>query len=899
MAKKIVSLILSLYIAISMVFTGAAGYTYAGSLKSYDGSFKLEWFEKDKWEIVSGVKEIIVRNVGSSNLLYVTSDKQDKAMTIAYESEEPLDLSAYNEIVVGFVVNIGSDYLYEITYYCEGGIFSDTVAGDNKSSKNTVHFKLPPEASDRITKIEITVDSNSERPSFFTIDGFYADNSRTYSYAERFMSRRLTSLSGAAQFYDDYAEIIPDENGALIECELMTQYKDESVFAVVEVSSPYAGMLTVENPSAKKTSSTAMYAGTAKYSILISGLQDRIRIGFSGSENSDELPIRFVSLKLISIEENKTESLGTIDTCTYEKGKITVKGTVDSETIIENINSDLALYKIPYDHSGELPKEAEVEMSISTEYKLEVPVSYDHTQYKYVVALKNKQKVVPLTDPVYAVSQSSNPAVSQDCDVGIHNAESSAVFESEVNSVIVDVYTDHLFASSDTVSAIRFAYRDNVYYLNSDYINEISSDVSFYASVGRKVYVRLLSEEKGSFGVELSQKNSVDMMCAAAAYLGSNYVKVEGIIVLTGFDYSNDLDRRAKEASELLGLFTSALRSVNSNTDVITWIPGEMGYISSMLAMHNKRNGFSDTGVIYECQNINDCVSSLKAYGDAAKAYGASFGNEMIFLNLNTTASEINSVKQLYESADQGEITCVVFSVSDSMTTDEVCSLIENIHEDGHIRDEFTAFKKPLDHRGEYTLWDFTQSYDTYGWLAGGSCFAPETQKSAFGDKRVLKSNVVPTYDTEGILVGWFDGVTDLTYADIMKVELAVDGDTHKEIPVSIVLGGNGAKAEFITTARKGDQAVYFDINSYKNADKVEYIAIIINSSEEIALEISKVSILSHNLADNELKAMICQDSINVAQQSSFYIFAGAIISSTIVIFIALSKKKSTRQNGQ
>ena len=44
---------------------------------------------------------------------------------------------------------------------------------------------------------------------------------------------------------------------------------------------------------------------------------------------------------------------------------------------------------------------------------------------------------------------------------------------------------------------------------------------------------------------------------------------------------------------------------------------------------------------------------------------------------------------------------------------------------------------------------------------------------------------------------------------------LAVDGDTHKEIPVSIVLGGNGAKAEFITTARKGDQAVYFDINSY------------------------------------------------------------------------------------
>ena len=64
-------------------------------------------------------------------------------------------------------------------------------------------------------------------------------------------------------------------------------------------------------------------------------------------------PIRFISLKLISIEENKTESLGTIDTCTYEKGKISAKPSIglspkqiDKGCVIFNINkvTDIFLF---------------------------------------------------------------------------------------------------------------------------------------------------------------------------------------------------------------------------------------------------------------------------------------------------------------------------------------------------------------------------------------------------------------------------------------------------------------------------------------------------------------------------------------------------------------------------
>lgn len=896
MVKKIVSLFLALVIIVPMVLTAYAGYTFAGSYSNYDNSYKLEWFDKDRWKAVSGVKEIIVRNVGSSNLLYVTSEKNYEAMTIAYVSEEGMDLSAYNEIVVGMALANAENCVYTITYFYEGGSFSDKTSSDG-GTKNALHFMLPPENSHNITRVELTLENHISIPDFFAIESFYADSNRTYSYADLLGSRRVAAVAGNAFYYDDRVELVQNEKGACLEFELIKDYEEASVLAVIEVKSTFPGIINVENASTGKISTAALYSGTAKYNVMISELENKIRLGFSGGDNSGSAAVEILSLQIIPVSKDETVRLGTIESCLVENGKLTVKGNIDSSTAIEYINSKLALFKVPYNYNGEDLGESEIEMSISTSFTIATQLNHDFTQHKYVVAIKTKNKIIPLTEPIYASSGKPTPNVSQKCHIGLHNAKSTAVFESEAEDVILDVYVDHLFASSDTVAAIRFAYKDNVYYINSRYVNELSSKVDFFTSIGSKVYFRILTDEEGSFNFDISQKSSVDMMRACAAYIGSHYEKIAGVIVLSGFNYSNGYEARAKEASELLGLFSSSLKSSNGSLELFVSIREDQGYVATMLAAYNKRNGIDNVGIVYDVQNYSDCVTSLKALCDSASFYGNSFVKTMILWKAKRDDISADVYKQLYENADQNSVSAVVLSVNDSISTNEICSIFESVYGSGHKRYQFEAFKTELSYRGEYALWDFTQAYNTFGWFAGGCCSSPETTKSVFNDSRVLKSTVIPSQDDEGILVGWFEDVTDLSAADILRLDLAVKLNSHREISIRVVLGGNGVKAEYITLVKQGEHSIYLDVYSYPQANKVEYIAVIIDSEEEAALEISEVSVLSRTLADDELKTIAGKSGEDIQEHSIFYVFAGAILSSTIIVFIALSKKKTTKHN--
>ena len=898
MNKRIISLFLVLMMVSSMIFPICAGYIYPGKFKDYDNSYKLEWFDKDKWEIVSGVKEIVMRNMGSSNLMYVTSDKQGEAMRIAYVIEDGIDLSAYNEIVVGMILNNSKDCTYTITYYYDGGSYSDKVTSD-KGTKNTLHFMLPSENSDSITRVEFEVSNPVSIPNYFAIESFYADSNRTYSYAEKFQSRRVSVTEGNAKYYDDHIEIIPNENVAYLDCELIKDYNSGSAVAVIEIKSSFSGMMTVENVSTGKTSTTSLYVGTVKYNIMISELEKKLKVGFLGGDNSGEALIELLSLQIIPVAKDETESIGTVESCLFDNGKLTVKGNIDSSVAVKYINSSLALFRVPFNYSNENYElgEPEIEMSISTAFAIETAVKYDYTRYKYIVAIKTKDEVIPLTDPVYAFPKKTAPVTNQECHKGLHNAKSTAVFESEAEDVVIDVYVNHLFASSGTVSAIRFAYRDNVYYINSSYVNELSSKVDFFTSIGSKVYFRVLSDEEGAFDFSLTQDYSVDLMRASAAYIGSHYEKIAGVIILSEFNYNESQSDRIKEASDLLGLFASSLKSVNNTMELYVSINRNNGYIATVLSAYNKNNGIDNVGVFYDVQDFSDCVVNLRALCDSAILYGNAFEKTMILWRAKKDSITTDAYKQIYENAIQNSVSSVILSANDNITTNDICNVFEGLYEKENVRYQFDAFKTETEYRGSYDLWDFTQSYNTFGWFAGGYCSSPETTKSVFNNSRVMKSDITPTRDDEGILVGWFNDVTNLSIADVLKVDLAVKIDAHRDVSIRVVLGGNGSKAEYVTTAKNGEHSIYLDINSYTQANKVEYIAIIINSEIESTLEVSRVSVLSHALADDELKFASGKNDDYFQDKSTLYVFIGAFVSSTIVAFIALSKKKTTKHN--
>ncbi len=895
MIKKIACVMLALFMMLSTTIAANGGFIYSSQYAPSEDSVELNWFSKDQWEIIEGIRDIKTRNTSSSKLLYIISDKQADRMAIESVFEDGVDLSAYNEIAVEFIVSDGVECTYKITYYYDGGSFSDSVKSD-AGSRNIAYFRLPSEKSDSIKKIEISVYSDNNDLNYFAVSSFSADSNRTYSYGQIYQSRRIYSESSNVNYYDDHVEVVSKKSEGSLICELLEDFEKESALVVVELDSSYTGIVTLENLSTDQSYSTAMYAGIAKYSFLLSDLEKNMKFSFSEGDASKNMSVKLLSLKVVQIPEEE-KALGTVESCMYENGKLIIKGTVDSEATIEYIDSVIAVYKVPYNYNGENLKTPVIEANLSTFYEIEFPVSYDYTQYKYVVALKNRKTIVPVSSPVYAVSKPTLDHLSQGCDVGLHDVGNAAFFESEAEKIVIDVYTNKLFVSVDEIAAIRYTYRDNVYYINSEYANELSASASFITSVGGKVYFRVLSSESGKFDFNINRISSVGEMCAAAGYIGSHFENIEGVIALSGFSYKNNFTENVKQASELLGLFVSSFRSQNRNAEIFVSISEGYEHIAPLLARYNELSCIEDVGVVYECTKQSRAANEIKALCDSAALFGSSFRSSILFWKVDKSNATSGVFNWLYERAEQKNVSCVVFSIGDSMTTDEISDVLAGLYADDYLRYEFEAFKSDIEFRGQYKLWDFTQSYNTFGWLAGGACSMPETAKSVFNDKRVIRSSFTPTDDKEGILVGWFEGVTDLSAADVLIVDLAVDGNKIGEIPVSIVLGGNGIRAEYNTEIGSGESSINLNLSSFPQSNRVEYIAVIANSSFNATFEIYDLSIVSNTLSDDELKATVTSETDNYGGNTNLYVFFVGVVMSAIVVFIALSKKKTVKQN--
>ncbi len=884
-----------------MIFCGLlvpaySAYITDGVSSAGADAVKMNWFSKENWEAVSGVDSIHVRKTGSSNLIYVTSEGNSNTMKIAYVPEEAMDLSGYNELVFEMAADEKSAVTYELTYYCGEKTFVESVRSEN-GKKSTAYFALPRENSGSVSRIELSVGNTDKSLKYFTVDNIFADTHRTYSYGERFSSRMIETPEGKAVYNDEYIELIPDENGVYADCTLIKDYGKETAMVVVEIYSPHSGIINLENRSAQTIQTTALYGGTAKYSFMVSEVSDSLKIGFYEGDTSSSSPIKFISLEIINITEDKTETYGTIESCSYENGKVIVKGTLDSHAAVEYISSKLALYKVPFDYDGERELfEPEAEMNISTVFEIEAPIDYEHVRWKYLIAIKTKDDVIPITDPVFAFSRSSLSTAGQECRVGIHNVQTTAAFESGADDIVLDIALDRLFTTVNIGSAIRYAHGDNVYYMSGDYVNELMSSIEFYTSIGSKVYIRLIGEGDDFMGFSAEDEASVDILCASAAYIGSTFKKAAGVIVFSDFDYGDDKEESAKKLSLLIGMFVSSFRDVNSTADIILSVDEDMSYVAPLTAYFNKKNGITNIGLMYECRNTADSVASVKAVNDAAAAMSASFRSLLILWKPEGSFPDASEFTSLYDTASKSAISGVVFSSNEKITTDTICECFAGIHGEGYVTHEFSATADGEYYRGSYSLWDFTDSYNTFGWLAGGSCSAPETARSSGGEGRVLKTVITPSGGEEGILVCWLEGVTDLSVADSLKMDFNIDANTGEAMPVTLVLGGSGLKAEYKSEVYYGENSIYADLGLFGESNRVEYVAVIVDMDKEATLEISKISVVSRQLGSEELKSEFVTVEENERDMASLYIFVGAVISSTVVIFAILSKKSATKR---
>ncbi len=886
--KKILAVILAVVSLLALALPAGAAYVSSNYSLNTELAKRVYMLNKNEWIAISGIDSIRTRRSGSNDVLFITGEGDSKKMSASYEPRRFPSIEKFNELSFDVKCSTNGNVNYSLTYYYGDKSFTDT-AENVSPERRLIRFRIPEEAHKNYERMVFTVSSSEDAIiNSCTILAVHGDDFRSYSYIERFASNRV-EMPPEATDLDDCIEVVPAAEGSSLKCILEKPFEGDTVLVTMRIYSPYAGILTVKNEATDKVQTTAMYRGEATYCFIISGVQDSITVGFSAGEASGGKAVRFISLSPTAVTRSVETTYGTVESCIFDGKKVTVKGSIPSETAVKYIKSRLALYRIPYD-SGEAYELSEpiAEMRISTSFTLSAAVDYDHTRYRYVAAIVDGKKILPISSPYYAFVRSErNTNVAQGCEIGLSETDAVSALSAKVGRIVLDADCNKLIRPSyEAGSIVRITYHDKVFYLDGDQINQLASQVEFYTAAGIKVYLRVTdSAEEGS------RENQEDVLCAAASYLAEKFPELGGMILSAEMNKGESIIGDAAEASRLLALFKGAIRNKNTDCRILASADPDSISRAVMMAYYNKLSGVDNVDLFFECSMNTEDIVEAKALFDSAAMAGSAYRS----LELYCGGGGESAHGEIYSGAVKAGVSAVVFSAA-GMDSDGVVGAVEEMRENKTTVYEYGVLVGDFEYAGECSLWDFKGSYDTFGWLSGGSCLSPQTVRASLGEGRAMRSIISPRNSESGVLIRWFDGVTDISFADHMRFSLYTENTSSENIPLKVVLGAGSARAEYKTELVAGESTVTVDLGGFAQANKLDYVALILEARSEASVEIADVSLLSERMTDDQLKARIAPRIEPERDMASVWIFFGAVLSSTVIIFAVLTKKKNVKK---
>ncbi|MBQ7836970.1 MAG: hypothetical protein IJ389_06905, partial [Clostridia bacterium] len=753
--KRIIAFFIALVTLWATAVYAVGAYVSGHESLDTENAIKLDIINDSDWSSEYNVDSISVRRSGSSNALYIVAESRKASMAVSYEPEKMLELSEYNELCFDVSVTSKGKCSITVKYHYPAGTYEDTAEGIS-SGRSLVRFKLPEEAAQEATAITLTITSESILQSC-TVLGVYADDFRSYSYIDLFESNKIEIPVNAVS-EDDRINIVASKEPSYVTCYLEAPYEGEAVLVTVRVASPFGGIITAVGDETGEARSSALYKGEAEYSFLLPKVYDTVKLGFSAGEADGVNSVTILSLDTVNVREIKG-TVGSVESCTYDGKKVRLKGSIPSDTVVEHIKAKLALYKIPYDSDAPYElKEAEAEISISTSFTLSASVDYDHTRYKYLIALVEKKNITPITAPVYAYESSESPVVSQGCAVGLSNAGAVTVFASEAQRVVLDVFPSKLLSSSsEGGKTLRYNYQDSVYYFDRDRLDELESQISFCTSADTSVFLRLMCDSE-----EMTDQYE-NMLCAAASCLAEKFPDAEAMIFLSEYPYKGDA-ASAMQASELLARLKGAVRHKAPGCGIMMSVSEDQTASAVMTAYYNKYNCVKNVGMYFECKMSEGNVVKATVIADSASSSGSGFKNITIFYR-DFIESQY---KIVYDAATKADIASVIYCM-EGFTDGKTSELVNDLKSSKTVVYDFDILSQPHEYTGTCSLWDFRNSYDTFGWLSGGSCLAPYSVVASDGEGRAMRSVISPAVGGSGILVCRLDEVTDISRADTMN----------------------------------------------------------------------------------------------------------------------------------
>lgn len=518
---------------------------------------------------------------------------------------------------------------------------------------------------------------------------------------------------------------------------------------------------------------------------------------------------------------------------------------------------------------------------------------------------------LPVSQPRMLAGASPAPCVLS--MFGFHEANPVGVYESNVSHVTVDVQLDQLILPGGT--GIVCAYGGRSCTLSQAYLSQLDNDIRFYSDAGLEVSLRLLSAEPYLWSEKQAEnylplaerEEELYSYAAALSYLCSRYPSVASITLGMGINCEKytglslvSPETVMKKVAVLAALTYETARL--EIPDIYVVIPLADGHT------YSSEDALPDHGIVLDPEwtliLLADAMDSLgkipwvvswrfESDRDLTEAAALPDRWEHILKQMNLPVFEdflyrwepevcLQNEPVPYSFAGRYEKVCMALAennpravilsfarIADYVSQSMFAAVTELPDPSGdHMEGrQVQKFRGILTEGGAVTepysasmaIWDFTSSYTTDGFIAGGGIEEVFTTSSKRLDQftnrsgsRVLRSVLpVSLYENStvgtagGILLRNFDGVVDLSGVDTLQFtfSLTENGNSAAKPTVVFLMGADDWRAEYHAEGVVSDtvMTVSCDLREYANAARTEYIGVMLYGETDLIFDLVSV----------------------------------------------------------
>ncbi len=602
--------------------------------------------------------------------------------------------------------------------------------------------------------------------------------------------------------------------------------------------------------------------------------------------------LRFYGAETVRLPDERTPGIGSLEVCRAARdGSVNLRGTVPPSSVADYIDGDIGIYCIPlYEDAEEYIKEAEpvAVLDVSTRFDVTVGADALPTGYiamRFLAVIRRGDERVPVAQPkLPTFSEEAGTALpARRAGIkGIASADPAASAAAGASTVVIDADLDELFGSAS--SGRLYSYGGRIMYFDNDAISDLDAAIKTPSLTGSAcfLHLRFTSPRGGYRAVTVDDADEFSTLAAAVTYLSQRYSSpdygfISGIIlgdtVYTDKNSGVSAAERAEAEAKALAVTYQIGRSYIAGFSVMVPVGDRIAYPNSNFdaatLLGRMAYSMDEYGVPYGIyMSSGDPLPLADAFRAFASMLGknapTSFYAEYVptepeysptllseYAEQYRRAAADGSLSGLLLSAPSGHdgAFCGAFSLLDTSeygAASEYMGVAEADVPEASLPVEaarVSAYASDPGISGSYTLFDFSDSYDTAGWFPVAG--AGECSTAGKLGERALR-----ILGAEGAM--WSSATSPRDLSRSPYIALTASAAVQGRASFTVYSAGGICTAEL--TLGSSPRTFYIDLSGFSGVDSVTGFALTSEAGVEILVR--SVALGSAELTDGELTAL-------------------------------------------